>query len=363
MKFLFCILLFFPHIVWAFPEMVRYGYFNCTSCHVSPTGEGILTPYGRSLSREILSTWGKETEPEFAYDMFSLPPWMNFTGKYRSVYMYRDTPRVREGRYILMQLDFEGALMYKGLGLVGALGRKATIKAESWQDHIFSRRHYINFRPSDEVSLRLGKFHHAFGINVPDHIIPTKRALGWDQGEETYNFEAALLKEQVSAYVTAVSGNPNVGKAEREKGLAVTANVFLWDRLKPGVSYFWGDKKDQRRHVFGPYGILGFTPSLFLLTELDFQFLKPQATKEQKGIVNYQRLDYEWVQGFHTYVTQEMSRLDFKNKKSRSDAYGFGLQFFPRPHFEFNLLWQKKRSLSISTEYFDFAWFMFNFYL
>ena len=46
----------------AFPEMVRHGYANCITCHISPDGGGVLTAYGRSLSREVLSTWGAEGE-------------------------------------------------------------------------------------------------------------------------------------------------------------------------------------------------------------------------------------------------------------------------------------------------------------
>ena len=33
----------FPGSAWAYPEMVRHNYPNCTSCHVSPSGGGVLT--------------------------------------------------------------------------------------------------------------------------------------------------------------------------------------------------------------------------------------------------------------------------------------------------------------------------------
>ena len=49
---------------WAFPEMVRHNYSNCSSCHVSPSGGGVLTQYGRELSSAILSIWGAENENE-----------------------------------------------------------------------------------------------------------------------------------------------------------------------------------------------------------------------------------------------------------------------------------------------------------
>ena len=51
----------------AFPEMVRHGYTNCTACHVAANGGGILTPYGSTLSEEVLSTWHFEGEGSFLY--------------------------------------------------------------------------------------------------------------------------------------------------------------------------------------------------------------------------------------------------------------------------------------------------------
>ena len=37
---------------------------RCTACHYSPTGGGLLTPYGRLLSHRELSTTGGETAPD-----------------------------------------------------------------------------------------------------------------------------------------------------------------------------------------------------------------------------------------------------------------------------------------------------------
>jgi hypothetical protein len=74
----FSLLLLVSGRAMGFPDLIRHGYTNCIACHVSPNGGGVLTKYGRSLSKELLSTWGREGEEKFAYfaktsPQFALP--------------------------------------------------------------------------------------------------------------------------------------------------------------------------------------------------------------------------------------------------------------------------------------------------
>src|SRR2546430_396895 len=96
---------------WAFSELVRHNYTNCTACHISPNGGGVLTQYGRELSRAILSTWGADNENEsrFAWGAVTPPSWLEIMGMYRSVVAYQNTPFITQAQYIFMQGDFEAA--------------------------------------------------------------------------------------------------------------------------------------------------------------------------------------------------------------------------------------------------------------
>ena len=42
------------------PIFLSKQYARCTACHYSESGGGLLTPYGRSLSREEISTFGRQ---------------------------------------------------------------------------------------------------------------------------------------------------------------------------------------------------------------------------------------------------------------------------------------------------------------
>lgn len=360
--FLFIASLFYPASLFSFPEMVRHGYNNCTVCHFSPSGGGILTEYGRELSREILSHIAKENEEKFLYNLVRPPKWLNFGGDIRALQLYRDTSSVEEAKFILMQADLEAALTCKKFYVVGTVGRKAAAKVSSFTDHLISRRHFLLFQMTDEFSIRGGRFFPAFGLSIADHPVVTRRGLGWDQGDETYNIESAWLGETLNAYLTAILGKPDAGKSGQERGIALSSSLFFGDRFKTGISYLYSEDKIQKRHLLGPYAILGITPRVFLLTETDFQNKKREKT-EEFGFVNYQRFDVEFLQGFHLFLSHEISKSDFDSSKSFIRNYGIGFQCFPRPHWEFALQWQKEKNRTVSEKYSDLLTFLMHFYL
>ncbi|MDZ4676350.1 MAG: hypothetical protein SGI74_02480 [Oligoflexia bacterium] len=355
-----------PNEAVGFPEMVRHGYVNCISCHVSPSGGGVLTPYGRELTKEVLSTWGREGEGAFAYGAIKFPTWIHGGGDLRFLQIYRDTPTLREAAFFPMQTDLEmAATSEKWAGVVSG-GVQRSIHTPPQKGEFFSRRHFLIYKPTEEVHLRAGKFLHNFGINMPEHNAVTKgndSGLGFNQGTETYNLEASYLGENLNAYLTGLFGRPDATRLNREKGLSSSVSYFFMERYKAGVSYFYGENNTASRHVAGPFFILGFTQKFFLLSEFDYQSYKSKSLPETlPGFVNYQRLNYEFIQGFHGYVTQEYSQLNLNDSNTVSRAYGIGTQWFPRPHFEFNLYWQKQLRVSQFSQYIDVAWLMMNFY-
>ncbi len=348
----------------AFPELVRHGYVNCTTCHLSPTGGGALTEYGRELSKELLSKWSYEGEQKYFYAI-KAPENVAAGGDIRYIYLYRNTPALEEGKWTFMQADLEDyvAIANRKLWFGGSVGiQQPDPTIESYK--FISRRHYINYRPTDELSIRAGKFAMAYGINTPDHAITIKRDLGWDQGNESYNLESAWIGENWNYNVTANFGRPDEQFRNAETGFSTQVSRAFLERMKVGGSFFYGDTPTQYRKVFGPFGIIGFTKQLFLLSEVDFQWLKSKTSNapQQSGYVTYNRLGYEVFQGLIPYITHELSYLNQNDSNSNAGAFGAGVQFFPRPHLEANVFWQKRRSSAFNQKYTDLAWIMLHFY-
>lgn len=357
--------LIFSQFSFSFPEMVRHGYVNCTVCHVAPNGGGLLTEYGRSLSREVLSTWGKENEGNFLYNSVTLPKWLNMGGDVRAVQTYLNTPAAVSGNFILMQADLEVGITIDKFSAMGTLGRQQlTGPATTFWDNLISRRHFVMYRPTEEFALRVGRFQTAYGLNVPDHILSTRRGLNWDQNTETYNIEASYIGEDNDFFATASLGRfdlPPTATAN-EKGLGVRGSHAFSGKYKVGAGYFYGTRPTANRHVFGPYAILGFTPRMFLLIEADFTYTLPLVGNLKWGFLNYARFDYEFIQGLHVYIAQEYTKSDFDTATSVGEAYTLGVQFFPRPHFEFVAAIQKQRS-STTAPFNDFGWLLLHYYL
>lgn len=351
--------LLFSQTVLAFPEMVRHGYVNCTSCHVSPSGGGLLTEYGRELSREVLSTWGTEGESKFLHGLYQTPEWLNLGGDIRAVQSYVDNQTVQEARLIFMQSDLEAAVKVKSVTTVASYG---------WDDikkKYFSRRHYVLVPMSQEVTLRAGKFITNYGLNIPDHIMFVRRLLGWDQGSETYNVELNWIGENANASVTGVLGRPDDTKLNKEYGFAANIGLNLSDKSKIGTSFYQGSNQNQKRQLTGVYGLIGFTESLFWLSELDFQQTETlqTATDPVQSLVDYQKLGYEFHKGVVGFLIQQWTKTRLKEDNSAQDSYGLGMQLFPRPHFEFQLVWLKQRNFATNPAFYDYAWIMGHYYL
>jgi hypothetical protein len=341
----------------AFPELVRRGYANCVTCHYSPTGGGLLTAYGRSLSAEVLSSAGSADEGKFLYGAVNPPDWVGLGGDFRFLQTFLDADGGQISKFIVMQADLEGAVT------AGRVTVDATAGVD-FQGQPISRRHYLLYHATDELSFRAGRFMPAYGINTEDHALAIKRGIGKDQSTETYNVEAAWIAENFDVFVTGILGRPDNLSLGAETGAAASASVFLDDRFKVGASYYYGYRNIARRQLAGPWAILGFAPRCFVLAELDFQWLTPAgASGGQTGAVDDLRLDFEVLQGLHLYLTQELSQLDFSTGNSFSDAYGVGVQFFPRPHYEINALYQRLRVGGTASSWENFIWGLLHVYL
>lgn len=347
----------------AYPDLIRHNYVNCTACHVSPTGGGLLNAYGRSMSSEVLSAWSHERESEVMHGALAeeaLPQWFNIGGDVRAIQIHRETPDKITERFVLMQSTLETAVSFKRVTAVIAVGEA---DRASRSVRLISPRFYEMWNPVDELSVRAGRFIPVFGINVPYHTLPTRQSLGFAPGGERDAVESVWSGESWNLGLS-LSRTPQgpVPADQRESLVTAQLNRNFAGSYRIGASFLKGATEGYEREAYGVHGLLGFSEKLAYLTEFTAQRTLPRAGNASTGLYHFSQLLYEVKKGWNVYLLEDYEKSDLENSKSLSHSLGPGVRFFPRPHFEFDAVFLKRRVATVADRYDDMAWILAHYY-
>jgi hypothetical protein len=314
----------------AFPQMIRHGA-PCEACHVSPSGGGALTEYGRA-NAAASSTWGSE---DAARPFYGLPetPALSFGGDQRLVRLVS----ARDGEtptYLTIPMQYDAEL---AVTPVPAITFDAAWGVYGPDFEEGSRRHYVMGRLGDHVTARVGRFFAAYGLGEPDHTTYARRALGFDEGKETINGEVAFHADEGDVFVTAIYGrdptfsaSPKKGydtDTDDESGVAVRLQAYAWGQSLVGVSCLAVESYEAQRRACGVHGVVTFTPWLFgtfdanrLITEDDYAASGQLTAEPYRGV----------LLGLQGEAMQRKRRV------------GLSLQWFPLPHIEVEALGRRE---------------------
>ncbi len=331
----------------AYPENVRYGYANCASCHVSPTGGGLLTPYGRGSAEELLSTWSSKGEAGLLHKDTQLPAWLIAGGEFRSLAFQKDTQVYKEKGVIPMQAELQGGVTWNGLvTAVASLG--------TYDKDIQSQTFYVLGNVGEHVFARGGRFFPAFGINRPDHAIVTRRGLGFNEGQQTLNAEVGVVGETGEVILDAVLGRPGE-ISDEERGFVARSALYAGGKSQIGLNAMMLKGTVWERNVTGAFVTTGLTSTTYLLAEFDKETKKAvekddASTQDTSRFVSADKVGWEMARGVHLLATYESSVTTDGTYDNRYWAAGPGVQWFPRPHFELLAQAQKRLDRTWSDE-------------
>lgn len=335
-RFLILQIAFHSGTALAFPELFRLGYHSCSSCHVSPSGSGVLTDYGKSIASEI-STLNWEGSGRSDYGLFQKLPeswqnWFDVGGDSRYIEFQRD----KTFQKFAMQRELEGAVhlnsrmsVVASVGLFGPNGEKAY------------RKQYILYKFNENIRIRLGKFTPAYGILQPDHTIITRRGLGFDALKETYNGEWSFTSGLGEVFITGSMGQHFDLEGGQERGLQASSEderatfvrwaLYAGDNLQFGASYKFGRLGHDLSRMWGLFAMFSPWPQFYALTEGDYK-VEGENRDQKAHVVSYSKLGYEPYRGFHLYYAHEWVGVE--------SAHSYGVQWFPLSHFEFNFTYK-----------------------
>ena len=269
------------------PMFLSKQYNRCTSCHYSPTGGGLLTPYGRSLSKQELSTMGPgyptvpppakgRGEESFLWGALgdALGPvsvGIDVRPSHLSLDLGGPTSSSKD---LLMTGDLLAAWRTHGFTVYGEVGRKPAIGEDA--AGIYSYEHWVGYESPRGLGFRVGRFLPAYGIRLADHTAFTRSGLGFDKYDQDYALEVSHGGERHLLQVSVGPGRADAIVHGDPHAFTATGR-FQWDLGPRTALVFSGLYRDKTTldPASGASGIaFGIAPTrrLSIWTQADAQF-------------------------------------------------------------------------------------------
>ena len=325
------VFLFSLKSVEAFPDTVRHGYANCTSCHVSPSGGGLLNSYGRSLSKELVSTWGRNDEEQPFHGLVKIPDGtldrflLGGDSRYISRKSQGKISEVDEG--FLMQAQLRIGFAFEKIKFLITLGKIENPREKSDVRYV-SPEYYVLWMPKEEAYIRAGRFEPVFGLRLPDHNIWARSEAGLQPWIERDTLEFILEGEAQFSSVAGFQSTSALNPSLQHTGYAASIYHIFKERYRAGLSMMAAEGQGSRSRVYSLNGTFGFTEKLYSMSE----YLRSSNNGIDKD-VGFLRMGYELWKGV-VPLLQGQYKKTLSQTDSKQVKIGAGLQFYPRPHFE-----------------------------
>jgi hypothetical protein len=357
----------------AFPYMIRDGYTGCSSCHVDPSGSGLLTAYGRAQAQIVLPTlYGKSQEevqptPGILYGLVPLPDWLNIGLSLRGALFSLTTSQGTNFRDIDMITDLRLGVTagpFIAVATIGFLptgGRLAAL-TNSYSDNIVSREHYLGVALLDRKLVILGgRLNLPFGLRNVEHTAYVRSASRTDiDSSQQYGLEVVWDGPKLRAALMGIVGNflirtyPNgqsgtFAPEYQEHGYSGYAELALSNHFTLGVSSLvthadkalgsivtnptpspFANASDSWRQALGLFSRWFVGGPVVLLAEGNLLVQSASGVPRDWGGNGFLQADIQPFQGLHFMVSGEALRQFGQNN------YGawFGVSWFFFPYCE-----------------------------
>ncbi len=315
----------------AYTWMIRYGHGSCVSCHIDPSGGGLLTAYGRDEGADVLRTrWSANPDDEaishrgrFLWGAFNTPEWLLLGGAFRPAVLITQVPEQTGGtnttsQLIFMQADLRAGIRAEGWRASASIGVISNSSYASVSGQLVSREHWVGYAfDGDTYVVRAGRMNLPYGLRIIEHNAWIRAETRTDINDEQQHGVAFAYNNQfLRGEVMGIVGNYQISPdAFRERGYSAYAEVTPHTGYAIGLSSLvTRATKDLVLNVPNTrqgHGIFAratpWTP-LVLLGEADLTIQDPTGAPHATGVATFLQADVEPLQGLHLLGTGETWR-------------------------------------------------------
>jgi hypothetical protein len=338
-------------LVGAEPIFLSRQYARCTTCHYSPTGGGLLTPYGRSLSGQELSTTaskepaqqqGPGKEESFLWGALghSLGP-VSVGIDMRPAYLDLSSESFRQHTTMFMTADLLAACRIGGWTIYGEVGRQPLTPSK-----IDSYEYWVGHDSEKGFGFRVGRFLPAYGVRLADHTALTRIGLGLDAYDQVYGVELSRTWEHHLLQVSLGPGRADSVIHDDGRQSFTATGRFQMDLNTRTVLVASALFRDKAREVpqNGAGGLaFGIAPMshLSIWTEADAEFQQGTAGAPAYTLLN--ETGFEVYRGIWLKVSPQL-RTDFGDTSGGTFRMVFEANMLPRTHWNVDVSYYRDKN-------------------
>ena len=333
---------------YAYPEMIGKGYTNCASCHYNPTGGGYINSYGMGTTQAL---WPDDRKADLIArlrdgplakadvtgydenDKSKLQIGLDLDSRFMATSVPSTVGSSVGFNFFPMLLEFGGVVAWGKFLFYGGIGPKEPEgDGISWK--VASREHWLQFKATDQFSVRVGRMMLPFGLRIPDHTAFTRSDFGFGYYGQTYAAEADYVSEYFVASAAGSVGNPFDQPSHlREHGGAasVAFNVPSWASV--GVSGLYETSDQVKRSAISVFGRTRIVQRVYVMGEIDGQRKDVNDTdRRQNNIATLLRLGWWAKESLNLYLQHDFRAT--QNSAVSEQRYTVGASWWLLPWIE-----------------------------
>ncbi len=329
------------------PTFLSKQYPRCTACHYSASGGGLLTPYGRSLSREEISTFGRRgpsaaagaaVRGEEGFLFGALPsdsPLQLGLDARPSHLAIEAGGRALPDRNFLMNLEVQAAWRQDRWTVYGTAGRAP----DRGSGEFVSYEHWVAWQATERVTVRGGRFLPAYGVRFADHTSFTRAWRNLAEDDQIYGVEVGVSTDRTLLQV-AVGPGRAASLLDDDGREAITASgrfqLDLGPRTVVAGSVLHRARSDAAPRSTDTGLSLGYAPAAWLTTwtHADFRFQRLPGSRRSYIAAN--QTSVEVLRGVWIRVSPQLRWTD-ADPRGEVRRMVYGIDLYPRTHWHVNL--------------------------